>query len=326
MRTQSEDIKAAIKSYNKLCLYLDDSAIGHAYNLTINRNDDDKAYIASTDEIFLTNEKKHEAIDRLSQSKIMALHSRDGRYLWTYLLSDIEKYDENLKKVAIELIQKNGSFSPNRLSETLNKWQNENPNPKMDIATNCLNSLLKDFFLEVDTEGTEALIVIKTKNGKQLTYNGISTGTKQLLVTAIPIYKSNINEGVILFDEPERSLFPDIQRNLINHYTKLAPEAQFFYATHSPIIASSFEPCERFILSFDNNGEVLVSNGIAPIGDDPNDLLSSDFGLNKLMLDEGLQAYAEYRKLGVEIRNEKDSERQNKLIAKRAKLGDTYKF
>jgi len=325
-QSQPDNIYTAIKSYDKLCLYIDDSALGHAYNLTINRNNNDKAYIASSDELFLSNEKKQESIDKLSQSKVMALQSWDSRHLWSYLLSDIEKYDDKLKKVAIDLIQKTGSFSPNRLADTLNKWQEENPNPKVDIAINCLNSLLKDFFLEVDTEGTEALIVIKTKNGKQLSYNGISTGTKQLLATAIPIYKSNINKGIVLFDEPEHSLFPDIQRKLINYYTSLAPESQFFFATHSPIIAASFEHYERFILKFNEKGEVQVSKGVAPIGDDPNDILRQDFGMSPLMQEEGINAYERYMSLATEIRNESDINRKMELLGERAELGNRYNF
>ncbi|UHG91443.1 AAA family ATPase [Spirosoma oryzicola] len=314
---------------SKLCVYVDDSAINHAYSLTANRNESDfgnKPYIANSNEILLANEKREETITKLTNSKVMALQSVGSRYLWNYLLSDIDRYDDSLKRIAIDLIQRNGSFSPNRLAEKLSKWQEENPNPKIDIANNCLNPILKNFHLEVDIEGTEAPIVIKTQNGVSLTYDTLSTGTKQLLATAIPIYKSQIHQGVILFDEPERSLFPDVQRGLIDYYTSLAPEAQFFFATHSPIIASAFEPCERFILYFDENGEVKFHNGIAPEGDDPNDILSEDFGLEELMLKPGLDAYKRYRNLFVEIRNEKDPVRQKELIVEQAKLGDQYKF
>ncbi len=125
---------------------------------------------------------------------------------------------------------------------------------------------------------------------------------------------------------PERSLFPDIQRELVKYYTGLAPEAQFFFATHSPIIAAAFEPEERFILYFDENGEVNYRKGKAPIGDDPNDILSADFGLNELMLDEGIAAYREYLDLVTEIKNEPDKQSRMKLIAKRAALGNKYNF
>lgn len=314
---------------DKICLYIDDSAINHSYSLTINRNDveaGNRSFTATKDEIFIQNEKQQEFIDRISKSKILNLNFIDRKFLWNYLLNDIDKYDENLKKIAIDLIQKSGSFSATRMNETLNKWQRENPNPRLDIAKHCLDFILNFFFLEVDTEGTEAPIVIKKSNGKQLTYNQLSTGTRQLLATAIPIYRTSIEKGVILFDEPERSLFPDIQRELVKYYTSLAPKAQFFFATHSPIIASAFEPCERFILCFDENGEVNYRNGVAPIGDDPNDILSADFGLNDLMLDEGLEAYQEYRRLGMLIRNETDDQKKNELIIKRLELGNRYNF
>lgn len=326
IQAQPQNIYDYIKSQNKLCLYIDDFALNHAYNLTANRNEDNKPYIASTDEIILNKEKKQDYIDRLSQSKIMALQSWDRNYLWQYLLNDLERYDESLKKVAIDLIQKNGSFSPNRLAESLNNWQRKNPNPKIDIAVKCLNPILTNFFLEVDTEGTEALIVIKTKTGKQLSYNGISTGTKQVLVTAIPIYKSQIGRGIILFDEPEHSLFPDIQKKLVDYYISLAPKAQFFFATHSPIIAASFEPYERFILNFNEAGEVQVRRGVAPVGDDPNDVLRQDFGISPLMQDKGLEEYQRYLDLATEIRNETDKKRKMQLISERAKLGNLYNF
>ncbi|GAB3502745.1 hypothetical protein GCM10027341_30950 [Spirosoma knui] len=322
-------IQEDIETIDKLCLYIDDSSINHSYTLTANRNESifgDKTYVANSNDVFLANEKREEATFKLTSSKVMALQSLDSRYLWSYLLNDIDKYDENLKKIAINLIQKNGSFSPNRLADNLRKWQEENPNPKIDIADNCLNPMLENFFLEVDIEGTEAPIVIKTKSGTHLTYDTLSTGTKQLLVTAISIYKSRTNRGVILFDEPERSLFPDIQRDLVKYYTSLAPEAQFFFATHSPIIASAFEPCERFILYFNENGEVECHNGVAPVGDDPNDVLRQDFGMSPLMLDEGVEAYRHYLDLTTKIKKEPNTERKMELIAERSVLGNKYNF
>ncbi len=35
-----------------------------------------------------------------------------------------------------------------------------------------------------------------------------------------------------------------MQKNIIDSFIKLSPNSQFFFATHSPIIASSFEPWE----------------------------------------------------------------------------------
>lgn len=318
-----------VMSQEKLCTYIDDAIIDKAHALTASKEESDlynQPYITDSNNIFIANEKREEALERIKRSKVLSARYIDGRYLWGYLLSDIDNYNENLRKIAFDLVSKSNSFSPERLSEKLNEWQKNNPNPKIDVAENCLNEILKNFFLEVDTSGTEAPIVIRTRAGKQLTFGGLSTGTKQVIVTSIPIYKSKIESGVILVDEPERSLFPDIQRELVKYYNKLSPKAQFFYATHSPIIASAFEPCERFILYFEEDGQVRFHRGIAPEGDDPNDILRQDFDISELMLEKGIKEYQRYRRLGMQIREETDEEKKNQLIAERLELGNRYNF
>ena len=84
----------------------------------------------------------------------------------------------------------------------------------------------------------------------------LSTGTKQILYSALPLYLLKPENTIILFDEPERSLYPDMQRMIIDFYSSLTKDSQFFYATHSPIIASSFEPWEIIELKLDENGHV----------------------------------------------------------------------
>ncbi len=48
--------------------------------------------------------------------------------------------------------------------------------------------------------------------------------------------------GIVLIDEPENSLYPDFQFELLEHYRRAAPDAQMFFATHSPILAAQFRP------------------------------------------------------------------------------------
>ncbi len=302
----------------KLCLYIDEVAVGLAKSLL-----EDKAS-SSKDLVTIRGQLIDNGIMQLN-SPVIGLSEYLSEVVWSNLLSEIDTYDNELKQFAANLVSQN-SFSSNHLGSQISQWQEKHPNPRADLGENCLNKILSTLYLEVDTEGTESRIVLKTNRGQHITGKYLSTGTKQLLSTSIPIYKLNLSNGAVLFDEPERSLFPDIQRILVQHYVSLAPTAQFFFATHSPIIASAFEPEERFILYFDENGDVKYRKGVAPEGDDPNDILSEDFGLEELMLDKGLEAYAEHRNLAVAIRNEKDPQRKEELIVKRAKLGDSYKF
>ena len=315
---------ASQEQAGKIGLYIDEQAVSLAGSLLFERKTSENHLVSLYNEP--TQDQYDNELLKLRSSNIIGLSRQDPTLLWSYLLSDIENYDEALKQVATDLIQKQSSFSPDRLANTLRQWQAKYFNPRVDIAEKCLNLILRHFYLEVDIAGTESRIVLKTVHGFPESGRFLSTGTKQILTTAIPVYKSNIRDGIILFDEPERSLFPDIQQELVKYYTGLAPEAQFFFATHSPIIAAAFEPEERFILYFDEDGEVKYRKGVAPIGDDPNDILHDDFGLKEVMLDEGLAAYKRYRNLFVEIKSEKDPDRKKELVVEQAKLGDQYKF
>lgn len=179
--------------------------------------------------------------------------------IWKEILKEISDYRLQRLNFAQELVE---IKRPKDLLQKVEQWQKDNENPLKDLAK-VLNPILNKFQLEIDIEpkfkSLEELnyIQIKSINGDPVPRNGWSTGTKQITDTAIPLYKLNTKETIVLFDEPERSLYPDLQRMIIPYYTKtLAPDAQFFFATHSPVIASSFEPWEIVELEFDENGYV----------------------------------------------------------------------
>jgi hypothetical protein len=180
--------------------------------------------------------------------------------------------------------------------------------------------------LEIDLVNTEYPIPFKSKNKDEIVpVSGLSTGTKGLLLTMFPLNELDTKDSIILLDEPERSLFPDMQIDLISIYQKMAPDAQFMVATHSPFIAAAFEPEERFILYFNESGKVAVRRGESPIGDDPNDILRNDFKVNYYN-DFGKKAYKEYLELKRKVSLETQPERKKEMIVELAKLGDKHNF
>jgi len=74
-------------------------------------------------------------------------------------------------------------------------------------------------------------------------------------------FNREIKNGILLIDEPENSLFPDFLYDLVDTYLGIIQNTQLFMATHSPIIAAQFEPCERVILEFGENGKVYARKG-----------------------------------------------------------------
>lgn len=187
--------------------------------------------------------------------------------VWNLVLDKIQKYQEQELEIRQE-ISKTVEQSSNDLEtiknalKKLEDWKKTEFNPIQDVADNCLNRLLEHFKLKVKTE-----LDIKTKDdigfikiqdfaGNEIPHGLWSTGTKQVVLSALPLYLLKPKHTVILFDEPERSLYPDLQRLIIDFYSSLTDNCQFFYSTHSPIIASSFEPWEIVELKFNEAGNV----------------------------------------------------------------------
>lgn len=245
--------------------------------------------------------------------------------LLIYSLSDILIYRKNFIQKISEFISK-GYFKDNeKINPEFYQWQDENPNILIPFAEK-LNPIISKLNLEVDLVNAEYAIPIKNKRTNEIIpIQNTSTGTKGLLLSFLPLFKLDTTDSIILIDEPERSLYPDMQMDLMDHYQRLAPDAQFIVATHSPFIAASFEPEERFILYFDEEGKVAVRRGTSPIGDDPNDMLYNDFGVDYINKD-GKNAYKEYLDLKQQIYFEKDETKKEKLLGKAEKLGDLYNF
>jgi hypothetical protein len=265
--------------------------------------------------------------DELISREVLEFNYQTNNLIWEYILNDISSFRDILTQKGSELISKGFHQDFSRLGKEMERWKKTNPNPLENLALKCLNPVLKKLNLEVDLVDTSSLIPLKPiHSDKAIPANALSTGTKQLMLNSLPLYKLNTENAIVIIDEPERSLFPDIQMELIPFYQSLAPTAQFIVATHSPFIAASFEPEERFILYFDEKGKVQVRNGVAPIGDDPNDILKNDFGLDNLMNDSGIKAYKDYLDLKQKMASEKSPEKKKQLLKEVVSLGDKYQF
>jgi energy-coupling factor transporter ATP-binding protein EcfA2 len=185
--------------------------------------------------------------------------------VWNLILDDIQKYKVAQLSYTNELSNRlnNNAFEASTLLKDFVAWKRDHPNPLKELADR-LNPMLNRFNLEIKPEfdfktaDDLRFIQIHQKNGHSAIPNsGWSTGTKQLIMTATPLLKLNTDKAVILIDEPERSFYPDIQLDLMGFYKHLAPNAQFFVATHSPIIAASFDPWEIVELKFNEEGNII---------------------------------------------------------------------
>ncbi len=149
----------------------------------------------------------------------------------------------------------------NQYVQELRNWQKENETPLQDLADDYLDPILKDFNLRVKTNIQNLAELENIHLENKTTHEVIpmehwSSGVENIVARTIPLYTHQFKNAIICVDEPENSLYPDVQRKIIDIYTRLAPDSQFFFATHSPIIAASFEPWEIVELKFNEEGYV----------------------------------------------------------------------
>ncbi|MBR9847737.1 MAG: ATP-binding protein, partial [Algicola sp.] len=238
-------------------------------------------------------------------------------------LRDFESKEENQDKTVRQVKKEFEESNPIILEKIGELW----------------NKILNKAGLEFDVENANNPVQLNdnlkayiklTSNNQRINYGQLSTGIRNFIFRVGHIYSlyfnRDIEKGFLLLDEPENSLFPDFLYDLVENYFSLTKNTQLIIATHSPIIAAQFEPFERIILDFDDEGNVYSRKGVTPIGDDPNDLLIKDFGIRSLLGKEGMKKWERYLELKTLIGKEKDSKLKEALISEFMEIGNSYNF
>jgi predicted ATP-dependent endonuclease of OLD family len=156
----------------------------------------------------------------------------------------------------------------------------ENPNikefQKVDDLFNSIEKIMIDSKLKYEgyDENLKNIAFSNSDSGDRFDINKLSSGIQQLIYRKLPLDEINPQDTIILIDEPETSLFPDIQKQIVKIYSDIGDNNQLFFATHSPIIAGQFEKDEIFALDFDNMGKVILKQ--KPNG-------SLNWGVDKLL-------------------------------------------
>jgi len=95
--------------------------------------------------------------------------------------------------------------------------------------------------IEFDRRDAEGNLFFRNKKGSFFSIDDISTGEKTLLSKILYLYFKDIKNQIILIDEPELSLHPRWQNQVLKLYENFANEnnCQIIIATHSPHIIGS---------------------------------------------------------------------------------------
>ena len=183
--------------------------------------------------------------------------------LWTVMKEKINNYQGERSKYIDSLSNKiltDEAYDKQHFKKDVEIWENKNENLLEKIAED-INFILTKFNLELtkideNQQNYNGLKIKDLSNDTIIDYDDLSTGTKNLLSTFIPLKTYAPTDSIILIDEPEMSFYPDIQRQLTDLYMNVGSNNQLVLATHSPLIASSFEPWELVELKFDENNQI----------------------------------------------------------------------
>lgn len=144
---------------------------------------------------------------------------------------------------------------------------------------------LNTILIEIDTKE----IKFKSSNGQIITIDGLSSGEKQLFYRFVYLQTLEIQNSIIMVDEPETSLHPTWQQQLAKLYRSIGTNNQVILATHSPHILASVKPENIFMLNVkDSKIEAthLKDTDLKTKGVETNRILKEIMGVTKLMDEE----------------------------------------
>ena len=223
-----------------------------------NKNSIEEFKSTDTEKVELTKIKQEQ-----EQGYLIDVSKEEIHEIWSILKSKIDNYATKRLEYVNQLSNKLLSidnYEKKNFKRDIKDWENKNNNILEQISDK-LNEILIRFNLQLTKIDKNELSYTKLNfkdlsSNKTIEYRNVSTGTKNLLSTFIPLKSYNPKDSIILIDEPENSFYPDIQRELTDLYMNVGENNQLIMATHSPLIASSFEPWEVVELKFDKNNQI----------------------------------------------------------------------
>lgn len=197
---------------------------------------------------------------------------------------DIDKYDidkeddfTSLKQLMVDIHNQDSSDYTEmnkNLGSQPKTWGEFYPKSKLFRFKNAFDTFFVNLtFDKVIDEHSKKVILFK-KNNKSISIDNLSTGEKQIVFRGIYLLRNNqkLKSSAIMIDEPELSLHPKWQQNILKYYSNLftysgVQSAQLFIATHSEyIIKNALQQKEKtlVIILKDNLGVIANHNIVAP--------------------------------------------------------------
>lgn len=152
----------------------------------------------------------------------------------------------------------------------MQKWENDE---EVQLVSKYLMKLGYGWNLKLVDKNKNIYEILLTKEGKEFYINQASSGEKEIINFLLGVFAFNINNGIIIIDEPELHLHPRWQNVLLDLFIELSTitKNQFILSTHSPTFINDKSYNHIFRVYKDENNAskeiTLKDNGLFKLRD-----------------------------------------------------------
>lgn len=184
-------------------------------------------------DVYISNNLKHRLIFQISSGEVYVLLLQKYAEIKSLLEHQFKIWDDELDG-QLRLVEGEGEKEANLFRE--NRDGKRAYEAEMMHPFTTLNNLIAKFYQDKGIQITQG-IVLGSKEYVELAEN-LSSGEKQMLTFLA--YSLFTKDSIIFIDEPEISLHPDWQTDLIPTLMSQNNGNQYFIATHSPFIYADY--------------------------------------------------------------------------------------
>lgn len=167
--------------------------------------------------------------------------------------------------VDFNMIKDIPSYIVSRIMYMLNQDENLTMLEARKKVTEEINSIFNILELDVKLKGISKddknMPIFENSQGEEFDINELSSGEKQLFLRTLSIKMLEPEDSIILIDEPELSLHPKWQQQIIKVYQNIGKNNQIIVATHSPHILGSVHSENIIILSKNEENKIVPITG-----------------------------------------------------------------
>lgn len=178
--------------------------------------------------------------------------------IYLYNSKSIPTEEKRLKNIFMLSFNTHSNFIKSTILEELQKKVFEAPDltPRYIFSKQVyeLNAIFNN--LDINSKLVEVNnkeLTFKSINGKKISFDDLSSGEKTLYFMGFILNQLNPKDALIMVDEPEDSLHPRWQQQIVRFFNNVGSNNQVILATHSPHIIGSVNAENVFFLEIDEN-------------------------------------------------------------------------